>query len=175
MSIVSEPGQWKLRTLGAALGAGFSAVVGVLLIWTGIGFYAGLVGIPAGAIAGAIYAPRLARVPKPARSIVRAAWVACLLGIAGHMIVLAIAAALGPMTPWYAALAGLAFFAVAVAITGFVVGFPVALVVAWLATWSGRRVAEQADRVWLPAVVAALAMAALTGFQAVRLMGLTPY
>ena len=172
MSIVSGPSGWKLRALGAALGAGFSALVGVLLIWTGIGFYVGIVGIPAGAISGALFAPRLARSTEPASEAVVAACVACVLGIAGHIAVVGVLAA---VDPWSDPLLGFAFLAVSFTFGGLIVGLPVAMVVSWLATWSGRRVAGQADSLWLPAVMGALVMAALTGLHLVRSLGLAPY
>jgi hypothetical protein len=162
MSSLPEPAVWKIRLVGAAAGPVASGLLGVLLYWTVLGPFGlsvGLIGIPCGAITGAIFAPRLARAQSPAGGVAMAAFVACLVCVAAITTVMAVAMALSPYDDW----PGLVLLAFAFAVGTLIVGFPVALVAAGLATWWGRRYARHAEQLWIPAAVVLLAMGVVAG------------
>lgn len=167
MSSKSEPAVWKLRLMGAAAGAVSSGLLGLLLYSTVIGLHVGIVGIPSGAITGAIFAPRLLRARAPAGGIVKAAGVGSLLGVASQLAPMAIAMVLAApstdgMFPYGVVLA------LTIAVVGTIFGFPMALVAAALATWWGRRSVRYAERLWIPAAVVLVMMVTLTGVYFVR-------
>jgi hypothetical protein len=164
MSIMSGPAEWKLRVVGAAAGGVSSGSLALLLSWTIVGLYIGLVGIPVGAITGAIFAPRLIRAQRPAGGVVRAAIVACVIGVVGLSSAVALVEGRGASIIdliEFAALLGLFLFGP----ISLVLGLPMALAAATVATWWGRRAVRHVERLWLPAVVVVLTVAVSTAVQ----------
>lgn len=161
MSSASRPATWKFRLLGAAAGALASALLGLLLFITLVGLYVGMVGIPVGALIGALFAPRLIAAARPGGLVVAAALLAALLGVVGYALTYAIAEGRGAsITDFLIYAAQMSFFFGAISLT---FGIPMALVAAALATWSLRRAAPRADRLWLPAALVVLLVTFLTG------------
>lgn len=149
MRVIAE---WKVRVVGAALGALFSALLGALLYWTVIGLFVGAVGIPAGALAAAVYAPTILRASRPRRRVVEAASLATVVGVSGLLVVV-ILDVLGRSSP---SIADLILWSVLYAISGVLFGMPGALIVAAAATWVGRRIPRHVELLWPIAVVVVL-------------------
>jgi hypothetical protein len=163
MSTSSDRWDWKIRLLGAALGALSSLAVGIAMAVTVVGAYVGAAGIPAGAVTGAIFAPHLVRSRQPALGVGAAAGVACILGIGVFLLVSGLAGGHGGSLEdlvTYARTDGLMMSAIGL---GF--GVPMSLAAGTMATWAGRRAAKEFDRHWIPSAVVVAFVA--VGFAAV--------
>lgn len=164
MSSTPAPADWKLRVIGAALGATASVVMGVALAWTYVGFYIGIIGAPAGAVAGAIFAPRLVRsVDLFSGTVMAAALFASAIGFLAHSAVVVLWVRNSPMTT--------ADSQAVVAILGvsalfLMIATPMALAIALVATWCGRRLVGHVELLWPAslAIVAAVTILTVTGF-----------
>lgn len=148
----TPPETWQLRLLGGAIGALCSGMAGVaLFLWTGYLGLIGLVGVPAGTVVGLVAAPTVVRTRRRVSLLLALAVTATLTG-AVMLSIWGVAAAsrnanLGDLVAYVVPTT------LFVVYLSFWFGGPLALVVAFLATMSLRKLAGRARRLWLPAAL----------------------
>jgi hypothetical protein len=165
----TPPETWQLRLLGGALGALCSGMVAIVTLPTIYLAIVALVGVPAGTVAGLVAAPTVVHTRRRLATMVALAAGATVIGAVGLIIGWTASQAAGAQGEGVGDLVVSAAQAILfIGYLSLILGLPVALVVAFVASYALRRLAPSAGRLWMAAAVVVTIVLALTAYAVVQ-------